>query len=115
MLALEKGHGLHEQIEPLCRECGAKLLRDFEETSLSTLHQMVIMGAGLTFLPALYARSMTGTPGVKLRMLKSRPLYRTIGLAWRASSQDTSVFERVGQHVKKIVRQNFHDLHVHDD
>ena len=58
MLALEKGHALHEQVQPICDEFGATVLHDFEGTSLNTLHQMVATGLGFTFLPGLYARSL---------------------------------------------------------
>jgi LysR family transcriptional regulator, hydrogen peroxide-inducible genes activator len=114
VFTLEKGHALHDQVHAICREWGANLQQDFEGTSLSTLHQMVIMGAGLTFLPGLYAKgALTGAPSIKLVTLKSKPLYRTIGLAWRTSSQDQAMFACLGQHVRDAVRRDFPDFLVH--
>ncbi len=115
VFTLERGHALHDQVHAICAECGVRLMEDFEGTSLATLHQMVIMGAGLTFLPGLYARSAAGTPGIKLLTLKSKPLYRTIGLAWRGSSHDMAMFTRLGRHVREAVRAHFPDCHVHGE
>jgi LysR family transcriptional regulator, hydrogen peroxide-inducible genes activator len=116
VFTLEKGHALHDQVHAICRECGAELMEDFEGTSLSTLHQMVIMGAGFTFLPGLYAKiAVAGTPDIKLLTLKSKPLYRTIGMAWRGSSQDTAIFARLGQHVREAVARHFPEFQVHSE
>ena len=57
LLALERGHRLHDQVRDLCDLFGARLALDFEGTSLDTLRQMVGMGMGMTLLPVLYVRS----------------------------------------------------------
>lgn len=87
ILTLEAGHQLHEQVEAMCEEFGARLQFDFEGTSLDTLRQMVGMGSGLSFLPGLYVRSVLGQDdSVKARQIKGAAIFRTIGLVWRRTS-----------------------------
>ena len=86
VLALERGHALKEQVEAICSEHGAHLLHDYEGTSLSTLHQMVATGLGITILPACYARSIEPAAGIKLLRIKGKALQRTIGIGWRDNS-----------------------------
>lgn len=115
VLALEKGHALHEQVQLICDEFGACLLPDFEGTSLNTLHQMVATGLGLTFLPGLYARSVANQDsGVKLLTLKGKPLYRTIGLAWRRSSPQIETFHRIAGYVREAVKRNYPDFLIYN-
>ena len=114
VLALEKGHALHEQVQLICDEFGARLLHDFEGTSLNTLHQMVATGLGLTFLPGLYARSVANQDsGIKLLTLKGKPLYRTIGLAWRRSSPQIETFHRIAGYLREAVKRNYPDFLIY--
>lgn len=115
VLALEKGHALHEQVRSICHEWGAQMLHDYEGTSLSTLHQMVAMGLGITFLPGLYARSAAGPQsGIKLLTFKTKPLHRTIGLVWRKSSPHAETHRRIASHLRDAVRRNFPDFMLLD-
>ncbi len=57
VLTLDEHHLYHRQVTELCQTLGANTRRDFEGTSLDTLRQMVVMGMGITFLPALYVAS----------------------------------------------------------
>jgi LysR family hydrogen peroxide-inducible transcriptional activator len=108
MLTLEKGHALHEQVVALCQDCGARLLDDYEGTSLDTLRQMTAMGSGLTFLPGLYVkRAADGDPGIVTMALKGRDISRTIGLAWRAASPAEEAFRSIATHVRAAVKQQF--------
>ncbi len=79
VLALERGYQLHNQVRELCELYGAELALDYEGTSLDTLRQMVGMGMGLSFLPALYVRSEVPKDSeVVARPLRSKPPSRTI-------------------------------------
>ena len=108
ILTLETGHHLREQVEALCDEFGAKLLADYEGTSLDTLRQMVGMGMGLSFLPGLYVHTSLGRDtSVKQVALKGRALYRTIGLLWRDTSARKSEFEQLAQDIRETVKRSF--------
>lgn len=84
VLALGPGHQLHEQVVRLCQDFGARLRFDYEGTSLDTLREMVAMGLGVTFLPALYAESAAARdPNIVLRRVPHKSVARTVVLAWR--------------------------------
>jgi LysR family transcriptional regulator, hydrogen peroxide-inducible genes activator len=115
VLTLEKGHALHEQVQAICQDCGARMLHDFEGTSLDTLQQMVATGAGFAFLPGLFAHgSSENLAGIALLRLKGKPLHRTLGLAWRASSRDAAMFRTFGELVRASVRRHYPSFQVHD-
>lgn len=113
ILALEAGHQLHEQVEAICEEVGATLQFDFEGTSLDTLRQMVAMGMGLSILPGLYVRSeLKKDKAVVVKTLKSRAIYRTIGMASRRNSPRAGEFLRFADHIRDAVRRSFPDFLV---
>ena len=108
VLALESGHQLHEQVEQLCAEFGARLRFDFEGTSLDTLRQMVALGMGISFLPGLYVQTvLTSASGVVARPLSGRGLFRTIGMAWRRTSPRIADFGMLGDLVQATVARDF--------
>lgn len=87
VLALGPGHQLHDAMQNLCKEVGARLRFDYEGTSLDMLREMVVMGLGITFMPGLYVRSeLLRDPNVKTFELQDCPVHRTIGMVWRKSS-----------------------------
>lgn len=110
MLTLERGHFLMEQVEAMCAEHGARLLHDYEGTSLGTLQHMVATGVGLTVLPAIYARTAQPMPGIKLQRLQGKPLQRTIGLAWRNGSPLAQTYRCIGEQLALHVRKRFPDF-----
>lgn len=108
ILTLESGHQLREQVEAICDEFGARLLRDFEGTSLDTLRQMVGMGLGLSFLPGLFVHTaLRRDPTVSVVELKGRSLYRTIGIAWRKTSAREREFQLFADKVRDAVKRGF--------
>jgi LysR family hydrogen peroxide-inducible transcriptional activator len=116
ILTLEKGHALHEQVAALCQDCGAKLLDDYEGTSLDTLRQMTGMGLGLTFLPGLYVKSTMGADeSVAIVNIKGRDLNRTIGVAWRQGSPGEETYRRIASHVRDAVRHKFPGFQTFED
>ncbi len=111
ILTLEAGHQLHEQVEAICEEFGARLLFDFAGTSLDTLRQMVGMGMGLSFLPGLYVRSvLERDPGVKALPIRGRSLSRTVGMVWRKTSARGAEFRRLADYVRQTVERDFPDF-----
>lgn len=108
VLALERGHQLHEQVDQLCAEFGARLRFDFEGTSLDTLRQMVALGMGISFLPGLYVQTvLTSDSGVVAMPLSGRGLFRTIGMAWRRTSPRIPDFRLLGDLVQATVARDF--------
>lgn len=108
ILTLETGHQLREQVDAICEEFGARLLSNFEGTSLDTLRQMVGMEMGSSFLPGLYVQSALGRDNsVKAMELKGRALYRTIGIVWRRASARHIEFQRLAQHIRDTVKRSF--------
>lgn len=87
ILALGKGHQLHDAVLALTEDFGAKLRYDYEGTSLDTLREMVAMNLGVTFLPGLYVDSVVSRDeNIRILDLKGRKISRTVGLMWRTTS-----------------------------
>ncbi|MGI9365996.1 MAG: LysR substrate-binding domain-containing protein [Rhizobiaceae bacterium] len=113
VLAIERGHHLHDQVSQLCDDFDAVLLRDYEGTSLDTLRLMAGMGVGLTFLPALYVRSEIGKRGeLKVLGLNDSNLYRQIGLTWRRRSVHAPLFKDIAELVRTTAEEKLPELTV---
>lgn len=105
VLTLEQGHRLHDQVRDLCNEFDAHLSLDYEGTSLDTLRQMVGMGMGISFLPALYVRSeVMHDKQVVARQLRSRSPFRMIGMIWRRQSARQDEFFTLADHIRKMLK-----------
>ena len=108
ILSLSPAYTLHEQISALCAETGAHLSRDYEGTSLDALRQMVAMGMGLTFLPALYVRSeIDARPAgdVATRPFRGRRFSRSVGLVWRKNTGAAPAYERLANIIRDTARR----------
>lgn len=113
VLALGKGHQLHDTVQSLCLELGAKLRYEYEGTSLDTLREMVMMGLGITFLPGLYARrEIVGDPNLKLLTIRGRAVHRTVGMVWRKTSAQQASYLKLAEYFKSAVTDQFDDLTV---
>ena len=105
ILTLEHGHRLHDQVRDLCEAFGANLSHDYEGTSLGTLRQMVSMGMGLSFLPALYVRSeVLHDKQVIARQLRSQAPSRMIGMVWRKHSARRDEFLALADHFRSNLK-----------
>jgi len=108
VLSLSPAYTLHDQISAVCAETGAYLSRDYEGTSLDALRQMVAMGMGLTFLPALYVRSEIdgrAAGDVVTRPFRGRRFSRSIGLVWRKNSGAIPAFLRLADAIRDTARR----------
>jgi len=108
VLSLSPAYTLHDQISALCTETGAQLSRDYEGTSLDALRQMVAMGMGLTFLPALYIRSEIGARpagDVVTRPFRGRRFSRSVGLVWRKNSGAAPAYQRLADTIRETARR----------
>jgi len=82
--------------------------RDYEGTSLDALRQMVAMGMGLTFLPALYVRSeIDARPAgdVATRPFRGRRFSRSVGLVWRKNTGAAPAYERLANIIRDTARR----------
>ncbi len=113
ILSLSPRYHLHDQIQSLCTDFGADLARDYEGTSLDALRQMVGMGMGATFLPALYVRSeIQARSEVVVKKIKGRQITRSVGLVWRKSGGRTSAYVQIADAIRHVVGTQFGDLIV---
>ncbi|NNE41569.1 MAG: hydrogen peroxide-inducible genes activator [Marinicaulis sp.] len=113
VLSLSPNFHLHDRVHALCDDFGARLIGDYEGTSLDALRQMVGMGMGATFLPALYANSeISARSEVVVKKLKGRQITRPIGLIWRKSAGRASAYKRLGDIIRDVVRRKFKDVAV---
>lgn len=113
VLALGPGHQLHDVVLALCDELGANLRFDYEGTSLDTLYEMVAMGLGITFLPALYVRAvMSRETTIKTLEIEDRANYRTVGLIWRRSTTRQASYETFAKLIRSVVGREFDEISV---
>lgn len=113
VLALGKGHQLHDAVLALCEDIGANLRFDYEGTSLDTLREMVAMNLGVTFLPGLYAKSVVARDqNVKTVVLEGRKDFRTVGLIWRKTSARHETYLELAELLRSQIRSHFPDFMV---
>jgi LysR family hydrogen peroxide-inducible transcriptional activator len=113
VLALGPGHQLHDVVQALCAELGARLRFDFEGTSLDTLREMVAMGVGITFLPGLYVHSVAGRdPSIRMLEIDGRSVYRTVGLVWRRTSARQDGFQALAALIRSAVGRELPHLPI---
>jgi LysR family hydrogen peroxide-inducible transcriptional activator len=113
ILALSRGHQLHDAVLALCDEFGARLRFDYEGTSLDTLREMVAMGLGATFLPGLYVRAVAKRDNsIAILELSDRKVYRTAGLIWRRTSARDEQYRQLAELMRELVGREFDDCPV---
>lgn len=111
ILSLGQQYYLYDQVLRLCETFGARLLRDYEGTSLDALRQMAGMGMGAAFLPALYTHSeIRAQSDVVIRKIEGRSITRSVGLVWRKSAVRVEAFGLIADLVQEIAQKTFDDL-----
>lgn len=92
-LTLDHRHHYHRQVDEIAERVGAKVLGDYEGTSLDSLRQMVGSGVGLAILPELYIRSEAGgTDMVRQLQVDGMDEYRSIAAIWRRGAAFEETF-----------------------
>lgn len=105
VLSLDRRHHLHRQVASICSEFGMELLRDYEGTSLDSVHQMATSGIGLAVLPELYFRSdVAGRPGVVLLEPTGFELTRSIAAAWRSGAAYSAEYRGIAGRIAAEAR-----------
>lgn len=85
VLLLDEGHCFREQALELCSTVRAREL-EFRATSLATLVQMVVQGAGVTLLPVLAVDAETRRAELAIRPFERPAPHRTLAMVWRRRS-----------------------------
>ena len=107
VLTISEHHLFHRQIKELCEQVGAPVLRDYEGTSLDTLRQMVVMGMGIAFLPALYAKSeIRDKEELRVADVEGISVVRNHALVWRNTSPTSSFYKQLSEEIKIIIETN---------
>jgi LysR family hydrogen peroxide-inducible transcriptional activator len=96
LMLLEDGHCMRDQALEACSMLGAFEQQDFKASSLETLRQMVINGAGITLIPKIAARKEDKISYVEIVHAPKR----TIGLLWRKSSARKELMKEIGKIAK---------------
>ena len=110
VLTIEEQHLFFSQVEALCKRFRARLLRDYEGTSLDAMRQMVHMEMGVAFLPALYIRSeIRDRDELRVLRIQGETIYRTHTLVWRATSPFRGFYRDLTAFVAKVSNQHFGD------
>ena len=107
VLTISEHHLFHRQITELCEQVGAPVLRDYEGTSLDTLRQMVVMGMGIAFLPALYAKSeIRDKEELRVADVEGIGVVRNHALVWRNTSPASSFYRQLSDEIKTIIESS---------
>jgi len=108
ILALEEHHLLYRQVEDLCKQFKAQILRDYEGTSLDSIRQMVYMEMGIAFMPALYIRSeILDRDELKVMSIADESITRMHALAWRDTSPLRTFYRELGEDFQDIIKDKF--------
>jgi len=102
ILLLEDGHCLRDHALAACHVRDSDHVSRFAATSLQTLLQMVVADIGVTFVPAMARRSLTGKNSDIELYPMSKQSYREIGLAWRKGSSRGDEFTMLGELLQEL-------------
>lgn len=110
VLSLDRRHHLHRQVAGICADLGMALLRDYEGTSLDSVHQMAASGMGLAVLPELYIRSVVGGhAGIKVLAPEGWNFTRSIAAAWRSGAAYADAYRIIAARVDAEARSLLSD------
>ncbi|MEQ8314832.1 MAG: hydrogen peroxide-inducible genes activator [Gammaproteobacteria bacterium] len=111
VLTITEHHLFHRQITELCERLGAVVRRDYEGTSLDTLRQMVVMGMGIAFLPALYVKSeIRSSKELRVTDVEGINVVRNHALVWRNTSPVRNFYRDLAEQIEQIVMSTLSDV-----
>ena len=102
-LLLDDGHCLRDQALALCALAHVREA-DFRATSLPTLVQMVLGGAGVTLLPSIALPVENRRGELTVRRFETPSPGRTIVLVWRRQSSRATALEEVAAALRDAAR-----------
>jgi LysR family hydrogen peroxide-inducible transcriptional activator len=100
MLLLDEGHCMREQALEVCSSVKAREA-EFRATSLSTLVQLVVQGAGVTLLPALALETETLRAELGIREIAAPTPARTLALVWRKRASLANALTHVAASIRE--------------
>src|ERR1700687_3853192 len=104
LLLIEDGHCLRSHSLQACRIADPVRNEIFQATSLRTRIQMVAAERGITLMPQLgVARDPASTRNVVFRPLTQDEPFRTLVLAWRATSARGAEFRMLGNLIRECL------------
>lgn len=105
-LSLDRRHHAHQQVRAICEDLGARLLEDYEGTSLDSLRQMCGSGLGFAVLPELYLRSESGGQDMVARLAPvGWSARRTIAAVWRQGAAFGESFQIIADTIAAEARR----------
>ena len=105
VLSVSRIHHLHHQVAAICAELGMDLLRDYEGTSLDSIHQMASSGLGLVVLPEFYIRSdIGGRAGIDVLEPEGWKYTRSIAAAWRSGAVYGDAYRTIAERIRVEAR-----------
>lgn len=105
VLSIARTHHLHHQVAAICAELGMDLLRDYEGTSLDSVHQMASSGLGLAVLPEFYIRSdVGGRAGINVLEPQGWEFTRSIAAAWRSGAAYGGAYRTIAMRIQDEAR-----------
>ena len=108
VLALGPGHQCHDLVRSLCEASGARMLLDYEGTSLDMLREMVATGLGCTFMPALFVQArVVSDPSLVVRKIEGHRVSRTVAIAWRKAAVRPRELERLAKLIQEEIGSTF--------
>ena len=111
VLTISEHHLFHRQITELCEKVGAVVRRDYEGTSLDTLRQMVVMGMGIAFLPALYVKSeIRDSSELRVTDVEGINVVRNHALVWRNTSPARNFYRELADQIRETVESTLSDV-----
>jgi LysR family transcriptional regulator, hydrogen peroxide-inducible genes activator len=102
VLLLDDGHCFRNQALSVCEHAGAQEL-EFRATSLSTLSQMVLSGAGVTLLPKIAVAAENRLNQLAIRPFARPQPGRTLAMVWRRGS----ALEPALRPIARVMREEF--------
>ena len=100
LLLLEEGHCLRDQALTYCSLQQVSTVNTFGVSSLSTIVEMVAAGYGITLLPEMCLNVEARAREIGLTRFVAPEPFRSIGLAWRATSPRVADFRELGRLIK---------------
>lgn len=113
VLSIDETHHLHRQIQGLCEKYGARLLRQQEANTLSSMRLMAMLGMGIAFLPDLFLQAeQNQSESLKACKLEDEELTRTHIAMWRKNAPARHLFQKLSYEIKAIALEKFGDTLV---